>query len=172
MLCALIAKSADSVVNATEVVVQRVVQSGECVCDAVGLLVDLADKCLLVNGSANIRLRSTRCRSTGAITSAISTKAVTASAEQQKYDNPCPVIAEHAIVTVAVISVIAYDRRYVSSRKLGNSNRQFICLLSKLYLCQSHSGLSRTSFKSTAANNLLRDLRKLVKLRLRHLAAL
>ena len=61
MLCALIAQSADSVVDAAEVVVQRIVQRGEAVSKAVGLLIDLADKGLLVNSGADIGLCSARC---------------------------------------------------------------------------------------------------------------
>ena len=85
MLCALIAKSADSVVDATEVIIKGVVQRGEAVSKAIGLLVNLADKGLLVNSGSNVGLCSTRRRSTSTITAA---KSITAPAEQEQNDNP------------------------------------------------------------------------------------
>ena len=88
VLCALVAQSADSVVNAAEIVVQRVVQCGEAVSEAIGLLIDLADKGLLVNSGTDIGLCSARRSSTRTITAAIATKAVTAPAEQEEDDNP------------------------------------------------------------------------------------
>ena len=87
MLCALIAQSADSVVDATEVVVKRIVQRGEYVCDAVGLLIDLADKSLLVNGGTDICLCSTRSATTGTIATKTA-EAITTPAEQEEDNNP------------------------------------------------------------------------------------
>ena len=88
VLCTLIAQSADSVVDAAEVVVQRIIQRGEAVSKAIGLLVNLADKGLLVNGSANIGLSSTRCRSTSTITAAKAAKTIAAPSKQKEDDNP------------------------------------------------------------------------------------
>ena len=82
MLCALIAQSADSVVNASEVVVEGVVQRGEAVGKAVGLLVNLADERLLVNSGADVGLCSTRSAAAVTIAAAKAAKTITASAEQ------------------------------------------------------------------------------------------
>ena len=90
MLCALIAQSADSVVDATEIVVQRVVKRGKAVSKAIGLLVNLADKRLLVNSRADIGLSGTRSDATIAVTiaAAKSAETIAAPAEQQEDDNP------------------------------------------------------------------------------------
>ena len=89
VLGTLIAKSADSVINATEVVVQRVVQRGETVSKAIGLLVNLANEGLLVNSGADIGLCSARCAASIAIATAkAATKTVASPAEQQEDDNP------------------------------------------------------------------------------------
>lgn len=85
VLSALIAQSTDSVVNATEVVVKGVVQRSEAVSEAIGLLIDLADKGLLINSGANIGLCSTRSAASVAIAA---TEAITAPAEQEEDDNP------------------------------------------------------------------------------------
>lgn len=88
MLCALITKSADSIVDASEIVVQRVVQRGETVGKAVGLLVNLADKRLLVNSGANVGLSCTRSRSPGTITAAKAAKTIATPTKQQEDNNP------------------------------------------------------------------------------------
>lgn len=86
VLSALIAQSTDSVVNAAEVVVERVVQRREAVSKAIGLLVNLADKGLLVNSRSNISLCSTR--SVATVAAAIATKAITTPTKQQEDNNP------------------------------------------------------------------------------------
>ena len=88
MLCALIAQSADSIVDATEVVVEGVVQRGKAVSKAVGLLVNLADKRLLVDSSADIGLCSTRSAAAVATVVTVSAEAIAAPAEQEEDDNP------------------------------------------------------------------------------------
>ena len=89
VLRALIAQSADSVVNSTEIVVKRIVQRGEYVCDAVGLLIDLADKSLLVNGGTDICLCSTRSAATIAAAVTIATAGpISTPAEQQEDNQP------------------------------------------------------------------------------------
>ena len=88
VLCALISQSADSVVDAAEVVVQRVVQRGEAVGKAVGLLVNLADEGLLVNGGTDIRLSSARGVATITIAAAKSAKTIAAPAKQEEDNNP------------------------------------------------------------------------------------
>lgn len=84
VLSALITKSADSIINATEVVVQRIIQRGEAVSEAIGLLVNLANKGLLVNSGADVGLCSTRRSST----TAIAAEAIAAPSKQEEDDNP------------------------------------------------------------------------------------
>ena len=88
MLCSLIAQSADSIINAAEVVVQVGVQAVKHVGQAIGLLVNLADKGLLVNSGTDIGLSSARRISTATITATKSAETIATPAEQEEDNNP------------------------------------------------------------------------------------
>ena len=103
VLSALIAQSTDSVVNAAEVVVERVVQRGKAVSKAIGLLVNLADKRLLVDGSTDIGLCSTRSATAVTIAATKAAEAIAAPAEQKEDNNPPGASAPHTIAVAVTI---------------------------------------------------------------------
>ena len=157
VLRTLIAQSADSVVDSTEIVVQRVVQRGECVGDTVGLLVDFANEGLLIDSGANIGLSSTRRRSPSTVAAAIAAETITTPAKQEQDHDPRPIIAEHTVAVVPT-AIVAHNGSNISRAHSFRSQTHVDFSFVKIYLCQSHSGLARTSLKSTATNNLLCDL--------------
>lgn len=91
MLCALITKSADCVVNTSEVLIDCVVQSISAVSKSVSLLVELRDESLLVYSRPYICLCSTRSTS-ASVSSAVAAESVSKSiatpAKQEQNDDP------------------------------------------------------------------------------------
>ena len=174
MLCALIAKSADSVVNAAEVVVEGVIKCGEAVSEAIGLLVDLADKGLLVNSGTDIGLSGTRRTTTIAISIATTKAAetITAPAEQEQDNNPPGAISPHAIA-VAVAIVTASACPDVGGCHFASSERHEYFSFDKIYLCkQASRTLLSVNILSSATKNLVGLLCQRIESLLGHLSRL
>lgn len=92
-LCNIVAECTYCIVNSSKVVVEGVVQSRKCVCNSIGLLVNLGNECLLVNCRANISRGCTSAvRAVATTLSATATVSVTIAKSttecEKKDDNP------------------------------------------------------------------------------------
>lgn len=92
-LCDIVSEGTNGIVNTSKVVVEGIVQSGEGVRNTVGLLVNLADEGLLVNGRADVSGSCTGA--VGAVATALGATATVAIAIteattecEKKYDYP------------------------------------------------------------------------------------
>lgn len=110
----LISKVTDSVVYTVETIHSSVV---ECVCrvgDTVGNAVKLADERLLIDSGSHVSLSSAgRTASGTACTESATAKAaesaVSVVAEQEKDDDPRPVVSEHTVVVTVVAASTSAD---------------------------------------------------------------
>ena len=101
-LLILIAKSTDSVVNSSEIVVQSIIECSKCVCQSVGLLIQFAYEGLLIDSFSYICL----CSAVRAI-SAKATESSTAPSEhaKEKQNNPPSIAISEAVSVVSSIAI-------------------------------------------------------------------